>query len=85
MKRAEITCDSLLCFEDGRQVPFSEAQREDWVLFQKNQSNRHSQTLSEYYSYHLEEYIALLNELEEKEKKRHADVSQSKGDGSIPA
>lgn len=58
-RKDDITVVGVLILEDGSTVPFAEATPEQKERFYTNAAERASKGLSEYFSYHPEEYQKL--------------------------
>lgn len=69
-RKDDIKVVGFLLQEDGSAVPMeelTEVQRAEWL---QRCSERLSKRMSEYYTQHPEEYIALCRSLEEKERRQ---------------
>lgn len=62
---------------DGKDVPWEELTQEQIDNWRKEAGARLGRYLSQYYSEHPEEYIALCKELDEKEAKKKAELQSS--------
>lgn len=80
-KRKEITVKCFVLMPDGRTVPVEELTEEERAAWHRRQLERLSETMSDYYTQHPDQYARLCGRLDREAAERAAGTTAAAGDG----